>query len=110
VQHHAGEADDDPSAVVVIAETGAMPEAFGAVPELVTLDDPAPVGPSATGSDGSREDPVCPRAVAAGTISKTAQATTVMTRRRGDFPPSSSQAAISLLELFHDLYRQLGIG
>ena len=53
---------------------------------MVGLEAPTPVGPSAAGPDGSREDPVCPRAVAAATISKTAQATTVMTMRRGDFP------------------------
>jgi hypothetical protein len=87
VQHHTGEAIDDPSAIGAIAATGPMPEAFEAVPESVTADAPAPVGPFAAGSDGSCDVQVCPRAVAAATISKTAQATTVMTTRsRGDFP------------------------
>ena len=70
-----------------VAATGPMPDAFEAVPESVTLEALEPVGPCAAGPDGSREGPVCPRAVAAATISKTAQATTVMTtRRRGYFP------------------------
>ncbi|MGA9162051.1 MAG: hypothetical protein WB297_14460 [Actinomycetota bacterium] len=53
---------------------------------MATPEAPAPVGPSAGGPDGSREDPVCPRALAAAAINKTAEATTVMTMRRGDFP------------------------
>jgi hypothetical protein len=85
VQHHTGEAIDDPAAIGAIAATGPMPEAFEAVTESMTPEAPAPVGPCATGSDRSCE--VCPRAVAAATISKNAQATTVMTtRRQEDFP------------------------
>lgn len=87
VQHHADEAIDDPSAVGAMTAIGPMPEAFEAVPELVTLGAPAPLGPREAGPDGRCEGPVCPRAVAATAISKTAQATTVMmTRRRDDFP------------------------
>jgi hypothetical protein len=85
VQHHAGEAIDDPSAIGAIAVTGPMPEAFEAIPDSVTPEVPAPVGPCAAGSDGSCE--VCPRAVATATTSKNAKVTTVMTTtRRGNVP------------------------
>jgi hypothetical protein len=87
VQHHAGIAIDDPSAVVGIAATGPTPEAVEAAPDVGTPEAPTPDGSSAAGPDGSREDPVCPRAVEAAAMSKTAQAITVMTTRRREIVP-----------------------